>query len=84
MVACNWYRFGKGSHQELKNAICILGNNIINQKVQYLNSLIFHSYIFPLDICPFVVLALLPCTSGGSEVCLKDSADLLLTTEVIF
>jgi len=33
VATCNYYRWGKGGHQELKNAICILGNNIINSKV---------------------------------------------------
>ena len=26
-------RWGRGGNQELKNAICILGNNIVNEKL---------------------------------------------------
>jgi len=33
VVACNWWRWGKAGTQELKNAICIIGNNIINEKL---------------------------------------------------
>ena len=33
VVSCNWNRYGMGGHADLKNGICILGNNIINQKV---------------------------------------------------
>ena len=33
VVACNYWRWGRGGNQELKNAICILGNNIVNEKV---------------------------------------------------
>ena len=36
VAACNWWRWGKDGGQELKNLICILGNNIINQKVKHL------------------------------------------------
>jgi len=33
VVACNYWRWGRGGNQELKNAICILGNNIVNEKL---------------------------------------------------
>merc|ERR1719195_1360417 len=33
VVSCNWNRHGMGGHADLKNGICILGNNIINQKI---------------------------------------------------
>ena len=36
------------------------------------------------DICPTVVLALLPSTSWVAEVCLKTTADLVLPSSVIF
>ena len=36
VAACNYWRWGKGGHEELKNAICILGNNIINEKVEHI------------------------------------------------
>jgi len=49
VVACNWYRFGKGSHQELKNAICILGNNIINQKI-FAILWFWHCFLVPVGV----------------------------------
>ena len=38
VVACNYWRWGRGGNQELKNAICIIGNNIINEKVSIISS----------------------------------------------
>ena len=33
IAACNYIRYGSGGGQENKNAICILGLNMINDKV---------------------------------------------------
>ena len=33
IAACNYVRYGSGGGQENKNAICILGLNMINDKV---------------------------------------------------
>lgn len=34
IAACNYVRYGSGGGQETKNAICILGLNMINDKVR--------------------------------------------------
>ena len=33
IASCDWYRFGTGGKQETINAICVLGLNMINDKV---------------------------------------------------
>ena len=33
IAACNYVRYGSGGQQETKNAICILGLNMINDKI---------------------------------------------------
>ena len=33
IAACNYIRFGSGGNEDKKNAICILGLNMINDKV---------------------------------------------------
>jgi hypothetical protein len=33
IAACNYVRYGMGGGQDTKNAICILGLNMINDKV---------------------------------------------------
>ena len=33
VATCNYVRYGRGGGQEVKNAICILSLNIINDKV---------------------------------------------------
>ena len=34
IAACNYIRYGTGGGQDVKNAICILGLNMINDKVK--------------------------------------------------
>ena len=33
VATCNYIRYGRGGGQEIKNAICVLGLNMINDKV---------------------------------------------------
>ena len=33
IASCDYIRFGGGGHQEKKNALCILGLNMINDKI---------------------------------------------------
>jgi hypothetical protein len=33
VATCNYIRYGRGGGQEIKNAICILGLNMINDTV---------------------------------------------------
>jgi hypothetical protein len=35
VATCNYVRYGRGGGQEIKNAICILSLNIINDKVRF-------------------------------------------------
>ena len=35
IAACNYIRFGSGGGEDKKNAICILGLNMINDKVGF-------------------------------------------------
>ena len=34
VATCNYIRYGRGGGQEIKNAICVLGLNMINDKVK--------------------------------------------------
>jgi len=38
IASCDYHRYGPGGAEETKNAICILGLNMINDKVRVLNS----------------------------------------------
>jgi len=49
VAACNWWRWGKDGGQELKNLICILGNNIINQKLFAL-LWVWHCVLVPVGV----------------------------------
>ena len=42
VATCNYIRYGRGGGQEIKNAICVLGLNMINDKV-----LLFIIFLYP-------------------------------------
>lgn len=52
IAACNYVRYGSGGGQENKNAICILGLNMINDKVSHSSS-------------PWWLRSRQPCCSGS-------------------
>ena len=62
VAACNWWRWGKDGGQELKNLICILGNNIINQKVKHL----CHSSCLIIWNISIYMCSCLPCFGCGT------------------
>ena len=62
VAACNWWRWGKDGGQELKNLICILGNNIINQKVKHL----CHSSCLMIWNISIYMCSCLPCFGCGT------------------
>lgn len=44
VATCNYIRYGRGGGQEIKNAICVLGLNMINDKVCFLFFFVISSW----------------------------------------
>jgi len=74
VVACNFHRFGKGGHQETKNAICILGLNIINSKVFALLWL-WHCVLVPVGVVRILTRAFQLCSKHLRLFLLKFEMD---------
>ena len=53
IASCDYVRFGSGGHQEKKNALCILGLNMINDKIFLI---IWYWYIILLIIGTYRLL----------------------------
>ena len=52
VATCNYIRYGRGGGQEIKNAICVLGLNMINDKV-----LLFIRFLYPhICISPYLYI----------------------------
>ena len=47
-ASCDYWRFGAGGRQENINAICILNLNIINDKVDSVDTMDFVDILFPV------------------------------------
>ena len=56
VATCNYIRYGRGGGQEIKNAICVLGLNMINDKVLIVTINPFHLSIS--GVCNPMALAL--------------------------
>lgn len=58
IAACDYIRYGAGGGQERKNAICILGLNMINDKVGFIHVVLNVSMISKKNFFPQVFLIL--------------------------
>ena len=83
IAACHYYRYGSGGRQEMLDAICILGLNMINDKVcscYHFIEMLSLTYsisigVFCADISDLVVLVCLPYRLWTRKVGLQGDAD---------